>query len=213
MPFPRKLLNEGEDVVLDLRPHWWFLAGPVAALVAFIVLSIAVQSAFDPPDAVTLAMLAIGIVLMIWFLARYAKWSTTNFVVTTDRLIHRSGVIAKHGKEIPLERLNDISFHQSIWERMIGAGDLMIESGGERGQQTFSDIRKPATVQNIIYREIEAAQARDADRIAGAHAAAAGAGASTSIPDQLDRLDDLRRRGVITQAEFDAKKTKLLDQL
>jgi uncharacterized membrane protein YdbT with pleckstrin-like domain len=213
MPFPRKLLNEGEDVVLDLRPHWWFLAGPVAALVAFIVLSIAVQAAFDPPDAVTLAMLAIGVVLMVWFLARYAKWSTTNFVVTTDRLIHRSGVIAKHGKEIPLERLNDISFHQSIWERMIGAGDLMIESGGERGQQTFSDIRKPATVQNIIYREIESAQARDAHRIAGAHSAAAASAAATSIPDQLDRLDDLRRRGVITQAEFDAKKTKLLDQL
>lgn len=213
MPFPRKLLNEGEDVVLDLRPHWWFLAGPVAALVAFIVLSIAVQSAFDPPDAVTLAMLAIGVVLMVWFLARYSKWSTTNFVVTTDRLIHRTGVIAKHGKEIPLERLNDISFHQSIWERIIGAGDLMIESGGERGQQTFSDIRKPATVQNIIYREIESAQARDADRIAGAHSAAVASAAAASIPDQLDRLDDLRRRGVITQAEFDAKKAKLLDQL
>lgn len=210
MPFPRKLLNDGEDVVLDLRPHWWFLAGPVAALVAFILLSIVVQSSFDPPDAVTLAILAIGVVLMVWFLARYAKWSTTNFVVTTDRLIHRSGVIAKHGKEIPLERLNDISFHQSIFERLIGAGDLMIESGGERGQQTFSDIRKPAVVQNVIYREIERAQARDADRAAGAHRAAA---AAVSIPDQLDRLDDLRRRGVITQAEFDAKKAKLLDQM
>ena len=80
MPFPRKLLNDGEDVVLDLRPHWWFLAGPVAALVAFIVLSIVVQTAFEPPDAVTLAMLVIGVVMMIWFLVRYAKWSTTNFV-------------------------------------------------------------------------------------------------------------------------------------
>lgn len=205
MPFPRKLLNENEDVVLDLRPHWWFFAGPVAALVGFIVLSVVVQATIDN-DTVRLLSAAPVVLAMVWFLARYARWSTTNFVVTTDRLIHRSGVISKHGKEIPLERLNDITFHQSIFERLIGAGDLLIESGGERGQQTFSDIRRPAVVQNIIYREIESAQARDADRIAGVRQ-------SASIPDQLDRLDDLRRRGVITQAEFDAKKTKLLDQI
>jgi uncharacterized membrane protein YdbT with pleckstrin-like domain len=205
VPFPRKLLNEGEDVVLDLRPHWWFLAGPVATLVGLIVLSIVVQATLDSHPA-TLISAALVVIAMVWFVARYAKWTTTNFVVTTDRLIHRSGVIAKHGKEIPLERLNDIAFHQSIFERLIGAGDLMIESGGERGQQTFSDIRKPAVVQNIIYRQIEAGQARDADR-------AAGLRTSASIPDQLDRLDDLRRRGVITQAEFDAKKAKLLDQM
>ena len=205
MPFPRKLLNDGEDVVLDLRPHWWFLAGPVTALVAFIVLSIVVQATFDN-DAVKLLTAVPVVLAMVWFLVRYAKWATTNFVVTTDRLIHRSGVIAKQGKEIPLERLNDITFNQSIWERLIGAGDLLIESGGERGQQTFHDVRKPALVQNIIYREIEAAQARDADRIAGVRQTA-------SIPEQIDQLDDLRRRGVISQAEFDAKKTKLLDQL
>jgi uncharacterized membrane protein YdbT with pleckstrin-like domain len=205
MPFPRKLLNEGEDVVLDLRPHWWFLAGPVAALVGFIVLSIFVQASIEN-DAVRLISAAPVVWAMLWFLVRYAKWSTTNFVVTTDRLIHRTGVIAKQGKEIPLERLNDITFNQSIFERVIGAGDLLIESGGERGQQTFHDVRKPALVQNIIYREIEAAQARDAER-------AAGFRSSTSIPDQIERLDDLRRRGIITQAEFDAKKTKLLDQL
>ena len=205
MPFPRKLLNEGEDVVLDLRPHWWFLAGPVAALIGFIVLSIAVQATIEN-DAVRLVSAVPVVWAMLWFLVRYAKWATTNFVVTTDRLIHRTGVIAKQGKEIPLERLNDITFNQSIFERLIGAGDLLIESGGERGQQTFHDVRKPALVQNIIYREIEAAQSRDAER-------AAGFRPGMSIPDQIDKLDDLRRRGVITQAEFDAKKAKLLDQL
>jgi uncharacterized membrane protein YdbT with pleckstrin-like domain len=205
MPFPRKLLNEGEDVVLDLRPHVWFLAKPVATLVALIVLSVVVQATIDN-DAVRLISAVPVVLAMIWFLVRYAKWATTNFVVTTDRLIHRSGVVAKQGKEIPLERLNDITFSQTIFERLIGAGDLMIESGGERGQQKFSDIRKPELVQNIIYREIEAAQARDHDRMAGGRP-------SASIPDQLDKLDDLRRRGVITQAEFDAKKAKLLDQM
>ena len=136
---------------------------------------------------------------------RLAKWSTTNFVVTTDRLIYRSGVLAKKGIEIPLERVNNIHFNQSIFERMLRSGDLMIESGGERGQQMFSDIGRPARVQNEIYRTMEAAQARDADRMAGRR--------ELSIPEQIDKLDELRSRGVLSQAEFDAKKAQLLDRM
>jgi uncharacterized membrane protein YdbT with pleckstrin-like domain len=204
MPFPRKLLNEGEDVVLDLRPHWWFLSGPVAAVVAAVALTVWVLNVTDN-DAARIAAAVVLVVSALWLAGRYARWATTNFVVTTDRLIYRSGVIAKHGKEIPLDRLNDITFHQSVFERLIGAGDLMIESGGERGQQTFSDIRRPALVQNEIYRQIELSQNRLADRMAGR--------AALSVPEQIEKLDELRRRGVISQAEFDAKKKKLLDQL
>jgi uncharacterized membrane protein YdbT with pleckstrin-like domain len=204
MPFPRKLLNEGEDVVLDLRPHWWFLSGPVAAVAAAVALTVWVLNVTDN-DAARIAAAVVLVVSALWLAGRYARWATTNFVVTTDRLIYRSGVIAKHGKEIPLDRLNDITFHQSVFERLIGAGDLMIESGGERGQQTFSDIRRPALVQNEIYRQIELSQNRLADRMAGR--------AALSVPEQIEKLDELRRRGVISQAEFDAKKKKLLDQL
>jgi uncharacterized membrane protein YdbT with pleckstrin-like domain len=204
MPFPRKLLNEGEDVVLDLRPHWWFLAGPVAAVVAAVALAVFVLNA-TTNDAARIAAAVVLAAAALWLAGRYARWATTNFVLTTDRLIYRSGVIAKHGKEIPLERLNDITFHQSVFERLIGAGDLMIESGGERGQQTFTDIRRPSYVQNEIYRQIELSQNRLADRMAGR--------ATLSIPEQIEKLDELRRRGVISQAEFDAKKKKLLDQL
>jgi uncharacterized membrane protein YdbT with pleckstrin-like domain len=125
--------------------------------------------------------------------------------VTTDRLIFRSGVLSKSGREIPLDRVNDISFHQSLFERMIGAGDLMIESAGERGQEAFTDIPKPARVQNVIYAEIDRSKARDADMAAGR--------APLSIPEQIEKLDELRQRGVLTQAEFDLKKTQLLDRL
>ena len=78
---------------------------------------------------------------------RYLTWATINFVITSDRVIYRSGLIAKHGIEIPLERVNNVSFRQGIFERMIGAGDLLIESGGEDGQQRFTDIRDPERVQ------------------------------------------------------------------
>jgi uncharacterized membrane protein YdbT with pleckstrin-like domain len=202
--FPPKLLNDGEDVVLDLHPHWWFFIGPLAALILTVAATLGV-AAMNLPDLLWYVLLALTAVNLLWLLGRLLRWRTTNFVVTTDRLIYRSGVVAKRGKEIPLERLNDISFNQSIFERMLGAGDLVIESGGERGQQAFTDIPRPSHVQNEIYRQIEAAQARDADRMAGRR--------ELSIPEQLDKLDELRQRGVLTQAEFDAKKSQLLDRM
>jgi hypothetical protein len=101
--------------------------------------------------------------------------------------------------------VNNIHFNQSVLERMLRSGDLLIESGGERGQQAFSDIRRPAFVQNEIYRQMESAAARDADRMAGRR--------ELSIPEQIEKLDELRSRGVITQAEFDAKKSQLLDRM
>ena len=201
MPFPERLLNEGEEVVLDLRPHWWYMAGPAAAVVLAFALALFVLGR-DTPQGVDVASAVPLLPAVIWFLGRFARWWTTNFVVTTDRLIYRRGVVAKHGREIPLDRVNDITFAQSLFERLIGAGDLMIESGGERGQQHFTDIRSPAHVQNEIYRVIELAQARDAERAAG--------GRELSIAEQLEKLDMLRRRGALTQAEFDSQKTKLL---
>ena len=204
MAFPPKLLNDGEQVVLDLRPHWWFFFGPLVAVIVAVAATIAVM-VLDLPDWLWFALLALTALNLLWLLARLAKWATTQFVVTTDRLIYRSGVLAKKGLEIPLERVNNIHFNQGVFERMLRSGDLMIESGGERGQQMFSNIRRPALVQNEIYRQMEQAQARDADRMAGRR--------ELSIPEQLDKLDELRQRGVITQAEFEAKKTQLLDRM
>ncbi len=185
-------------------PHWWFFTRPTLAFAASIVLAIVVGPNVDN-QAVRLALLALMAGTGAWWLLRYAKWRTTNFVITTDRLIFRTGVLSKSGREIPLDRLNDIAFHQSLFERMIGAGDLMIESAGETGQQHFTDISKPARVQNVIYAEIDRSKARDSGMVASAR--------ELSIPEQIEKLDELRQRGVLTQAEFDAKKTQLLDRL
>ena len=152
--------------------------------------------------AVTLVFVALTLLSLLWFVGRYLKWMTTNFVVTSHRLVFREGVVAKQGIEIPLDRVNTIFFNQSIFERLMGTGDLTIESAGERGTQSFSDIRKPSQVQNEIYRLIEEEQ--------DTHA---GLGREQSIPDQLEKLDELRRRGVISEAEFQAKKAKLLDRM
>lgn len=210
MPFPRRFLHDTEDIILDLRPHLWFLAGPLLALAVAVVGGGLLAQNVNPGNGnvngwFNWLWLLLVLASLAWLGLEYLQWTTTNFVVTTDRLIYRSGVVAKHGKEIPLDRINDITFHQTVFERLIGAGDLMIESGGEHGQQRFSDIRRPFTVQNEIYRAMESGQARDADRMAGRR--------ELSLPEQLEKLDELRQRGVLSQAEFDAKKAQLLERM
>ena len=91
----------------------------------------------------------------VWLGLKYLGWRMTYFVVTSRRVIYRSGVISKRGVEIPLERINNINFHQRLIDRIIGAGDLDIESAGKDGQSHFDFIRHPDGVQHEIYRQME----------------------------------------------------------
>ena len=141
-----------------------------------------------------------------WFGLTYARWVTTNFVITTDRLIYRHGVLSKHGIEIPLERVNTVFFSQSIFERIVGSGDLVIESAGEMGRQDFSNVRKPSAVQNEIYRQMEANENRKFDRIGDR-----GRRRLHPRPDRAARR--AAARGVLTEAEFQAKKAELLRRM
>ena len=211
MPFPRKLLNPGEEMALDLNPHWIYFAEPVAAFAGALLLTI-IFLAVGAPDAVTLAAAILLIGCAGWFGVRYVKWTTTHFVVTTSRIIFKHGIFAKSGIDIPLERVMNVNFHQSFWERIVGAGDLVIESAGKDGQSRFTDIRKPQMVQNMIHAQTDLAE----DHRTGRAVQVAQAAAPAAPPDalsQLEKLDDLRRRGVITEQEFAAQKAKLLEKM
>jgi uncharacterized membrane protein YdbT with pleckstrin-like domain len=206
MPYPRKLLNADETIAVDLHPHWWYFAEAAAALVASIVLAIIALAVLDDGSfkSFVLWVLIAAIVLSaIWLVVRYLKWATTNFVITSDRVVFRHGVVAKSGIEIPLDRVNNVNFHQGIFERMIGAGDLLIESGGEDGQQRFTDVRHPERVQQAIHSQIDTLSRRR-----GAYSAPAAPG--LDVAHQLERLEGLRDRGSITVEEFDAQKRRLL---
>ncbi len=204
MPYPKRLLLEGETVALDLRPHWWFFAGPLAfGVLVVALLVLASRAEGDSRTALLLATAAAAGIWALWLAVRLARWVTTHFVVTSDRLIYRTGVLAKHARDIPLERINDITSNRTLFERMIGAGDLLIESAGERGQQTFADIPHPDGVQREIYRQMEANFARAPGVPSG----------GPSVTDQIAALADLRDRGAISNAEYEAKKAQLLDRL
>jgi len=203
--FPKKNVNEGEEILLDLHPRWWYFAPSVFRLALAVVLGVGANVLIEDNQTVGYVGAALIVLAVLGLLWVWLKWKTTNFVLTTDRLVDRQGVLARSGREIPLERINDISFQQSIFERLMRAGDLVVESGGTHGQQVFPDLARPFDVQNAVYAAIEAAVARDAAR-----AASAG---GLSIPEQIEKLDDLRRRGAISDAEFEDKKRRLLDKI
>ena len=208
MPYPKKNLNANESIALDMHPHWWYFAEPAFSLVLAIAIGIVVLSQTDSGSDARKAGGWIALILLVvtalWLLGRYLKWVTTNFVITSQRLIFRQGVFAKSGIEIPLERVNNVNFNQSVFERVLGAGDLLIESGGEDGQQRFTDIRHPDKVQNLVHAQMEGLAMRR-----GGYAAAAKSGGS-DFTEQLERLEGLLERGTINQEEFDAQKRKLL---
>lgn len=209
MPYPQDSLHPSEELVLDLHPHWWFFAKSAGVLAVVFVLALVAQFN-DWPDPLKYVA-GVGLLLtMLWFVQRYIAWVSTRFVLTSDRVIFRSGIIAKRGIEIPLERINTIFFHQRIFERMLGLGDLDIESASKDGAQRFDDIKNPSAVQNEIYQQMERNSNKQADRISGGINRAQG---GESIPDQIAKLSALRDQGVITEAEFQTKKAELLDRM
>jgi uncharacterized membrane protein YdbT with pleckstrin-like domain len=216
MPYPTRLLSEGETVTLDLRPHWWYFAKHIVASIVLLILLVLVFQVHGTPHKVGFAFWGIlALVWAGWLGLRYLNWNFTHFVVTSKRVIYRTGVLGKHGVEIPLDRISNINFNQSVWERIIGAGDLEIESAGRDGQTRFDDVWHPDTVQHELYERIEEHARTRAGYAAGAPAPAPAAAPSSgaSVPEQLDQLAALRDRGVITAAEFEAKKAQLLDRM
>lgn len=211
MAFPKDQLYSSEEVVLDLRPHWWFFASQASALFGALVLGVFALLIGNPAVNVLAAVLLVAV--LVWFLIRYLVWSTTSFVITTDRVITRSGVLGRSGIEIPLERINTVFFSQTLFERMIGSGDLEIESASEQGTQKIDDIRRPLNVQNEIYKQMEGNENRKFDRVGRNLAGGGAAAAGMSIPEQIEKLDQLRQKGIISDDEFEQKKRELLDRM
>jgi uncharacterized membrane protein YdbT with pleckstrin-like domain len=203
MAYPDRLLNDNETVSVDLHPHWWFLAGPVVAMVLTIAAAVVTLVVTEPDSTVrsVAAWVVLGAMALsaLWMVSRYGRWLTTHFVITNRRVIFRTGLLTKRGIEIPIDRVNTVHFNQSLLERLVGAGDLLIESGGESGQQRFTDIRQPDRVQRVIHAEMETREVR-------------GRGGTdvVDIADQLEKLESMLLRGTLTPEEFDRHKRRLL---
>lgn len=217
-PYPRKLINEGENVVLDLKPHWWFFWKHIAVGTGLLVVFVLWVGRPSNPKWLGWPLAVALVAWAAWVTYRYFVWTYTHFVLTDHRVISRSGIVSKRGTEVPLDRVNNIDFHQRIWERVIGAGDLDIESAGKDGQSHFDNVRHPDMVQQEIYRQMEANARRQAGWhgeavAAAAPVAAASVPAPPDVADQIAKLAVLRDQGAITPAEYEAKKAELLDRM
>ncbi len=206
MAFPRKMLNQDERIILDLRPHWISLLVPTlwALLIIAVTVVLSILLVSFMPFVIGAGLLA----LLVFVVAKYWVWATTEFVLTSERVISRRGIFAKWAKDIPLNRINDVTFSQTVLERICGSGNLAIESAGEHGQNNFVFISHPERVQNEIYKAMEAHENEAVNR--GQPPAVP---AAPDIPTQIAKLAELKEKGILSEDEFEQKKDQLLARM
>ncbi len=268
MALPRKFLNEDEELLAELRPHWIFLFGPLfssigvwAAVIVLLVLW------HNPPGWTNYPFLIIAVVPGLWLLGRYVRWRSYDVALTSTRILVRQGILGRDTVQLRLQRITEVNIRQSLVERVLGTGSLIIDVQGEDDSMTLEYMRKPAIVQRVINSQINeivgggqrepipqymlpfddrraARQNRVDDTGHGdtdhgdqhqhdtpplgvstppARTSTAGsvptsgapvqATAPSEIRDRLIELDDLRRRGILSEEEFAAKKSELLNRI
>ena len=153
MAFPDESLSPGEEVKLHLHPHWIVMVAPVFwTLVA--VAGVTAAAILLPVGAGNIALIAVGAVALIIFLwlafAPFVVWRSTHYVFTTKQVLFREGVIRREERGIPLAKVNDVKATQSLFERMLGCGTLVVESAGEHGQSVLENIPRVVRVMNTL---------------------------------------------------------------
>lgn len=212
MGYPERLLSDDEVIESQFRPHWSGIIREGLIVLAGVAIAV-VLALFDAPPWSYLVVAGLVVILIVRGLVR---WFTTMHVITNERLIYRAGFIAKSGTELPLEVIQNVAFNQTIFERIFGTGDLMIESAGTHGQTRYKDIPNPEGVQSLIYkvREVrmyEVETGRSAPRVpASERASVDTSGGAESTVSQLEKLSRLHDEGKLSDAEFEAEKAKIL---
>src|SRR3954470_14002783 len=164
MPYPDKLLAEEEEVVRHLHPHWLTLFWPVVwflGIVGAASFGAAVIPAGRQQGVLRMLVLALALLLLLTVvLVPLLRWRTTHYVITTHRLLFREGILARRGRDLGLSRITDVSYRQTLWERIISSGTLTIESAGEGGATVLKHIPDSEGVQQLLNLMVE----EDADR-------------------------------------------------
>ena len=157
MAYPDDLLSSGEHVVIHRHPHWKMLIFPVFWLLVVVALGtylagLVVDQSWAPVAWVALAVL--GVVLIMWLtLAPLVRWRTTHFIITSERVMAREGVLKRTGLDIPLSRINSVRFEHNLLDRVLGCGTLIIESASDEPLE-FDDIASVERVHSLLYREV-----------------------------------------------------------
>jgi uncharacterized membrane protein YdbT with pleckstrin-like domain len=164
VPYPDKLLADDEEIVRHLHPHWLTVFWPIVwflGIVGAASFGAAVIPAGRQQGILRMVVLALAVVLLLTVvLVPLLRWRTTHYVITTHRLLFREGVLARRGRDLGLARITDVSYTQTLWERIINSGTLSIESAGESGPTVLRQLPDSDRVQQLLNHMVE----EDADR-------------------------------------------------
>ena len=153
MPSPLRPLYAGEEVLVDIRPHWVYLIGPLLTTLGVIAVAVTLDIGI-PHEGVAWHWVE-GIaaaVPLAWLVVRFLRWRASSLVVTSFRVVERSGVVSRGQVEIRLSAIELVEVEQSLVRRMLGTGALRFTVRGEEGVRVIGDVRKPVILQRIINR-------------------------------------------------------------
>ena len=229
MKYPESMLSADESVLFDVHHSLYVLWKPAILLCAFVAAWIVVLAFTTNNTWAIYAGLIILFALSLYMAWRVQVWSHTSLVLTDHRLIYRTGVIARHSREIPLAKINDVSFSQLVLGRLFGMGDLIIESASESSPFAYFNVPNPESLKKQVLEGVRRShvhgdRAAIASEVAMAVEKHQPTGEIIALPaerpplyseivDQIERLDTLRERGVLTEEEFQQAKGALLDKL
>lgn len=210
----RTTLKKDETILLTARQHWIKLVLPI-----FVWLLIAVISIW----LFHINGLIITLVAAIYPMMEYLNWKNNLWCITNFRVVDESGYFTRYSKESPLDKINNVEFEQSIWGRMMGYGNVDIQTAAEMGESTYELIADPKLLKETITHAQEDYKNTIAFKQAAQLAMAIAQNNSSdqlkqtpaiqrtqSIADELHKLFDLFQWGAITQEEYAQQKKKLL---
>ena len=225
------MLSSDESVVFDVHHHPFVLWKPLALFCGFLAVWLVVLFLASSSYWVIFSGLIILLALSLFMAWKVQVWSHVNLVLTNQRLIYRTGVITRRSREIPLSKINDVSFYQMVLGRLLGMGDLVVESASESGPFAYFNVPEPERLKMQVIEEIRAAhagggpdQASIQQEVARAVEKHQPTSEITALPperpplyseivDQIERLEALRKRGTLTPEEFQQAKEALLGKL
>jgi len=157
-------LTEDEQPVLRIHPHWKTLVKPVFFAILVLAAALVLEAVIPSGSTAAIERLIVAAVailaVMLWLIVPVLRWRTTTYELTTRRMRVRSGIVTRQGRDIPLARINDVSFEKGLLDRLLGSGRLVVESAGEHGQIVLTDIPRVEFTQATLFRLVEDEQRR-----------------------------------------------------
>jgi uncharacterized membrane protein YdbT with pleckstrin-like domain len=213
MGYLEGLMGEKERIVLKERQHWSLIFRTLvlwSIVSVLILLATIVLAAFTPLALVLL----LALVFPFWrIMVDLLNWWNEQYVITNRRVIQLEGIINKHSIDSSLEKVNDVVLEQSALGRILNYGDVQILTASEIGVNIFRRIARPVRFKTQMLNQKEGLSQLDvfegrAGRVLSEEAPSRG-----DIPELIAQLDELRKRGIISDSEFQDKKTALLAKL